>query len=60
MKGYEKVTVTVTLPTDIAASAVTVNRDEPEWLSNVVLMALTRRAIYHGIRDRQTAQAASS
>ncbi len=60
MKGYEKITLAVTLPTDTAAEAVTVNRDEPEFLSNVVLLALTRRAIYRGIRDRQKALAASS
>jgi len=53
MKGYEKVTLTVTLPPDMAAEAEVANRDEPEFLSRVVLYGLTRRAIYRGIRDRQ-------
>ena len=60
MKGYEKVNLTVTLPPDIAADAEAANRDEPEFLSRVVLYGLTRRAIYRGIRDRQQAQAAGA
>ncbi len=53
MKGYGKVHLTVTLPDDIAAEAEAADRDEPEFLSRVVMYGLTRRAIYRGIRDRQ-------
>ncbi len=60
MKGYEKVTLTVTLPSEFISEAEATNRDEPEFFSNVATLALTRRAIYRGIRDRQKAQAASS
>ena len=60
MKGYEKITLTVALPPDIAAEAEAVNREEPEFLSRVVLYGLTRRAIYRGIRDRSRAQAAGA
>ena len=60
MKDYTEVTLKVKLPTDTAHQAVTVNREEPEFLSNVVLYALTRRAIYRGIRDRSRARAAGA
>ena len=60
MKNYTEVTLTVTLPPDIAAEAEAANRDEPEFLSRVVMYGLTRREIYRGIRDRQLAQAAGA
>jgi hypothetical protein len=55
-----EVNLTVKLPPDIAAEAEAAQRDEPEFLSRVVLYGLTRRAIYRGIRDRREALAASS
>lgn len=52
MLEYEKVTLEVRLPPDIAADAAKVQIEEPEFLSRVVLYGLTRRSIYRGIRDR--------
>ena len=60
MKNYTEVTLKVTLPTDMAHQAATINREEPEFFSNVARLALTRRAIYRGIRDRQRAQEAGA
>ncbi len=60
MKNYTEVTLKVRLPTDMAHQATTAQRDEPEFLSRVVLYGLTRRAIYRGIRDRAKAQAAGA
>ncbi len=60
MKNYTEVNLTVKLPTDMAAEAEVAQRDEPEFLSRVVLYGLTRRAIYRGIRDRAKAQAAGA
>lgn len=54
MNGYDEVTITVTLPSDIAVEARIVDRDEPEFLSRVVLYGLMRRTIYRGIRDRKS------
>ncbi len=48
----KSVTITVTLPHDIADQAEEVQKSDPEFLSRVVLYALTRRSIYHTLRER--------
>ncbi len=60
MMNYTEVNLTVKLPPDIAVEAEVANRDEPEYLSRVVLYALTRRKVYRGIRDRQKAHEAGA
>jgi hypothetical protein len=60
MKGYEQVRVTVTVPAEFAVDAEVTDRDEPEFFSRVVTLALTRRAIYRGIRDRARARTAEA
>ncbi len=47
---------TVTLPHDIAEQAEEVQKTDPEFLSRVVLYGLTRRSIYHQLRDRNQDQ----
>ncbi len=59
-KNHTEVNLTVTLPPDMAAEAEAAQRDEPEFLSRVVLYGLTRRMIYRGIRDRHLAQEAGA
>ena len=46
------VQITVLLPHDIAEQAEEVQKVDPEFLSRVVLYGLTRRSIYHQLRDR--------
>ena len=46
------VKITVLLPHDIAEQAEEVQKTDPEFLSRVVLYGLTRRSIYHQLRDR--------
>jgi hypothetical protein len=45
------VQLSVRLPRDIAAQAEEVQQTDPEFLSRVVLYGLTRRSIYHHLRD---------
>ena len=45
------VQLSVELPSDIAAQAEEVQASNPELLSRVVLYGLTRRSIYHHLRD---------
>lgn len=45
------VQLSVRLPRDIAAQAERVQREDPEFLSRVVLYGLTRRSIYRHLRD---------
>ena len=52
------VEITVRLPHDIAEQAEEVQKADPEFLSRVVLYGLTRRSIYHQLRDRNSEQAA--
>ena len=47
------VQLNVRLPRDIAAQAEEVQRTDPEFLSRVILYGLTRRAIYHNLRDQE-------
>ncbi len=51
------VNITVRLPHDIAEQAEEVQRADPDFLSRVVLYGLTRRSIYHQLRDRNRDQA---
>ena len=51
------VQITVQLPQDIAEQAEEVQKTDPEFLSRVVLYGLTRRSIYHQLRDRNQDQA---
>ena len=50
------VQITVLLPHDIAEKAEEVQKTDPEFLSRVVLYGLTRRSIYHQLRDRDQDQ----
>ena len=50
------VTITVKLPHDIAEQAEEVQKTDPEFLSRVVLYGLTRRSIYHQLRERKAAE----
>ena len=45
------VQLNVRLPRDIAAQAEEVQKNDPEFLSRVVLYGLTRRAIYRHLRE---------
>ena len=45
------VQITVLLPHDIAEQAEEVQKTDPEFLSRVVLYGLTRRSIYHAIKE---------
>ncbi len=45
------VQLSVRLPADIAAQAEEVQESDPEFLSRVVLYGLTRRSIYHHLRE---------
>ena len=51
------VQISVRLPHDIAEEAEEVQRVDPEFLSRVVLYGLTRRSIYHELRERSQDQA---
>ncbi len=51
------VQITVQLPHDIAEQAEEVQKADPDFLSRVVLYGLTRRSIYHQLRDRDQDQA---
>lgn len=46
------VQITVQLPHDIAEQAEAVQKEDPEFLSRVILYGLTRRSIYHQLRER--------
>ena len=51
------VQITVLLPHDIAEQAEEVQKTDPEFLSRVVLYGLTRRSIYHQLRERTSDRA---
>ena len=50
------VQIFVQLPHDIAEQAEEVQKADPEFLSRVVLYGLTRRSIYHQLRERSLDQ----
>ena len=52
MPETREVTLTLRLPPHIADQAATVHAAEPEFLERVVFYGLTRRSIYHAIRER--------
>ena len=54
------VQITVQLPHDIAEQAEEVQKAEPDFLSRVVLYGLTRRSIYHQLRERSQDQASDT
>lgn len=47
-----EVTIKIMLPNDIADQAEEVQKTDPEFLARVVLYGITRRSIYHQLRDR--------
>ena len=53
MYDTHPVQITVNLPPDIAVQAEEIQKTDPEFLSRVVLYGLTRRSIYHQLRDRK-------
>ena len=57
MHETRTVEIKVKLPEDIADQAEQVGRDDPEFLSRVVLYGLTRRSLYRQIRDRERSRA---
>ena len=48
------VQLSVQLPRDIADQAEEVQASDPEFLSRVVLYGLTRRSIYHHLRQNES------
>jgi len=50
------VQISVQLPHDIAEQAEEVQKGDPEFLGRVVLYGLTRRSIYHKLRERSLDQ----
>lgn len=56
MYETREVTITLRLPPDIAEQAEEVQKDDPEFLSRVVLYGLTRLQIYRTIREREQKQ----
>ena len=46
------ISIEVRLPRDIADQAEEVQKEDPDFLSRVVLYGLTRRSIYHQLRER--------
>ena len=53
------VQISVRLPHDIAEQAEEVQKVDPDFLSRVVLYGLTRRSIYHQLRERSQDQASN-
>ena len=47
----EDIQIGVHLPKDTLKQAREVNREDPGFLSRIVLLGLTRRAIYHHLRE---------
>jgi hypothetical protein len=54
------VQLNVRLPRDVAAQAEEVQKNDPEFLSRVVLYGLTRRSIYRHLREQQSSDEPSS
>ena len=52
MSDTREISITIMLPNDIAEQAEEVMKTDPEFLSRVVLYGLTRRSIYHQLRNR--------
>lgn len=50
MWDTQSVQLTVRLPRDLAAEVETVQDDDPEFLSRIIMYGLTRRSIYRRLR----------
>jgi len=50
------VQLSVRLPSDVASEAEEAQRSDPDFLSRVIQYGLTRRSIYRGLRDAETAK----
>lgn len=53
MWNTRSVQLNVRLPNDLAAEAEKVQRSDPDFLSRVVQYGLTRRSIYHRLREAE-------
>lgn len=53
MWNTRSVQLNVRLPNDLAAEAEEVQRSDPDFLSRVVQYGLTRRSIYHRLRETE-------
>jgi len=53
------VSLTVRLPEDIADQAIDAQREDPDFLSRVVLYGLTRRNVFRYLRERDAEGAAA-
>lgn len=56
MYETREVTITLRLPPDIADQAEEIQKEDPEFLSRVVLYGLTRLQIYRSIQERERQQ----
>ena len=53
MWNTRSVQLNVRLPNDVASEAEEVQRSDPDFLSRVIQYGLTRRSIYHGLREAE-------
>ena len=53
MWNTRSVQLNVRLPNDIAAEAEEVQRTDPDFLGRVIQYGLTRRSIYHRLREAE-------
>ena len=51
MWNTRSVQLNVRLPQDVAAEAEEVQRTDPDFLGRIIQYGLTRRAIYHSLRE---------
>jgi len=51
MWNTRSVQLNVRLPKDVASEAEEVQRSDPDFLSRVIQYGLTRRSIYHRLRE---------
>ena len=56
----EDVQLTVRLPVELAAQARELEKEAPEYLSQIVLYGLTRASIYRELRETQDAALAEA
>jgi len=53
MWNTRSVRLNVRLPNDVASEAEEVQRSDPDFLSRVIQYGLTRRSIYHRLRETE-------
>ena len=53
MWNTRSVQLNVRLPKDVASEAEEVQRSDPDFLSRVIQYGLTRRSIYHRLREAE-------